>query len=219
MFAQEFGRAVEWRDTSQRACGRIGFSERSVGTWPSGYLNVHVVENPVKISVSLVWYNGMGGHLAISFAGDFLLLGTSESYGLSFDALEFYPHIPSEHRLPGLDFMSARFDKRIRELPKAWIKRKQRYIEVSYNSQLGTQEELVGEKYQVCSTAQFSLACHEIESALKVVEKRIQTLDDLKLDVLRTHFRERLQQLPRTEHELLTTLEQLRLAERQHLLP
>ena len=173
----------------------------------------------MKISVHLVWYNGLGGHPAISFAGDFLLLGSSITYGSSFHDIEFYLHIPSENRLPGLVFLSDRFDERVRELPKSWIKRKLHRIEISYNSQLGTEEGLCSEKRQSFSSTLFSSACREIVLALNIIENKIKRSDDFQLDELRGHFRDRLQQLPKTDLELQTILQQLRLEERKRLLP
>ncbi len=104
----------------------------------------------------------MGGHPAISFAGDFLLFGGSNRYGSGIESIEFYPHIPSSQRNQSLEMLHARFDERVQELPKSWIKRKLRRIEISYNSELGTEEELVGEGQSEFSPSSFALACHEI---------------------------------------------------------
>ncbi len=180
---------------------------------------IRLFENFMKISVTLVWYNGMGGHPAISYAGEFLLLGRSETYGSAFETMECYPHIPSFHRQQSLEVLQARFDKRVRELPKSWIKRKLRRIEVSYNSGLGTEEDLVGEPQSELSPGQFSIACHEIVSALDIVESKIKRSDDIHWAELKSHFDGRLKQLPKTEIELQTTLKQLRLEDRKRLLP
>lgn len=88
----------------------------------------------MRISVSLVWFNGMGGHPAISYAGEFLLLGRSDHYGSAFEKMEFYPHIPSSERSAHLETLWTRFDERIRDLPKVWIKRKLRRVEFAYMS-------------------------------------------------------------------------------------
>jgi hypothetical protein len=180
---------------------------------------VILFEIPVIISVNLVWYNGMGGHPAISYAGDFLLLDGSNSYGSGIESIEFYPHIPSSHRIQSLEMLHARFDERVRELPKSWIKRKLRRIEISYNSELGTEEELVGERQSEFPPSRFSLACHEIVLALKIVESKIKPSDDIHWTKLKSHFDLRLKQLPKTDIELQTTLQQLRLEARKRLLP
>lgn len=145
----------------------------------------------MRIYVHLVWYNGMGGHPAISYAGEFLLLGRSNAYGSAFDTMEFYLHIPSSHRNQSLETLNARFDERVRVLPKSWIKRKLRRIEVSYVSQLGTEENLVGERQPDFSPGQFSLACHEIVSAFNIVDSKIKRSDDILWAELKTHFDER----------------------------
>jgi hypothetical protein len=176
-------------------------------------------EIPVRLSVNLVWYNGMGGHPAISYAGDFLLLDGYNSYGSGIESIEVYPHIPSSHRTQSLEMLHARFDERVRKLPKSWIKRKLRRIEIAYNSELGTQEELVGEQQLEFPSSRFSLACHEIVLALKIVESKIKSSDDIHWTELKSHFDLRLKQLPKTDIELQTTLQQLRLEARKRLLP
>lgn len=178
-----------------------------------------LIEIIVRISINLVWYNGMGGHPAISYAGDFLLLGGANSYGSGIESIEFYPHIPSSHRNQSLEMLSIRFDERVRELPKSWIKRKLRRIEISYNSELGTEEQLVGKGQLAFSPSQFSLACREIVSALNVVERKIKPSDDIRWTELKSHFDRRLEQLPEKDVELQTTLQLLRLADRKRLLP
>jgi hypothetical protein len=179
---------------------------------------VRLFEIPVRISVNLVWYNGMGGHPAISFAGDFLLFGGSNSYGSGIESIEFYPHIPSSQRNQSIEMLHARFDDRVQRLPKSWIKRKLRRIEISYNSELGTEEELVGERQSEFSPRSFSLACHEIVLALNIVDSKIKPSDDIHWTELKSHFDGRLKQLPKTEIELQTTLQQLRLVDRKRLL-
>lgn len=173
----------------------------------------------MKISVNLVWYNDMGGHPAISYAGEFLLFGGSNRYGSAIESIEFYPHIPSSHRNPSVEVLHARFDERVRELPKSWIKRKLRRIEISYNSELGTEEELVGERQSEFSPSQFSLACHEIVIALKFVESKIKPSDNIHWTEIKSYFDGRLKQLPKTETELQTTLQQLRLQDRNRFNP
>lgn len=188
---------------------------------PSGEVirTVRLFEIPVRISVNLVWYNGMGGHPAITYAGDFLLLGGANSYGSGIESIEFYPHISSSHRNQSLELQHARFDERVRELPKSWIKRKLRLIEISYNSELGTEEELIGERQSDFSPSQFSVACHEIVLALNLVENKIKPSDDIRWTELKSHFDLRLKQLPKTKIELQSTLQQLKIERRKRLLP
>ena len=173
----------------------------------------------MRVSVNLVWYNGMGGHPAISYAGEFLLLGRANLFGSAFEKMEFYPHIPSLHPNQTLLELHARFDERVRELPRSWIKRKLRRIEISYSSELGTEEDLVGERQSEFSPSQFSLACHEIVSALNIVERKIKPSDDIHWTELKSHFDGRLKQLPKTAIELQTTLQQLRVEAHKRLLP
>jgi len=173
----------------------------------------------LRIHVDIVWYNGMGGHPTISFAGEFLLMNTTNSYGSSFDSIEFYPHVPSKFHDPNLSTLSARFQERIRELPRSWVKRKLRHIEISYNSELGYEEELIGKSQLRPSVNQFSLACHEVSSALNIIEKRLKKSDDFALDKLKEHFKARLRLLPKTEVELQAVLQVLRLEDRKRLIP
>lgn len=133
--------------------------------------------------------------------------------------MEFYPHIPSSHRTQSLEMLHARFDERVRELPKSWINRKLRRIEIAYNSELGTEEELVGERQLEFPPSRFSLACHEIVLALKIVESKIKPSDDIQWTELKSHFDLRLKQLPKTEIELQNALQQIRLAAHKRLLP
>ena len=202
----------------------IGAGDRPFLTWTITRASPVIVsgrllEIPVRLSVNLVWYNGMGGHPAISYAGDFLLLDGYNSYGSGIETIEFYPHIPSSHRAQSLEMLHARFDERVRKLPKSWIKRKLRRIEIAYNSELGTQEELVGEQELEFPPSRFSLACHEIVLALKIVESKIKPSDDIHWTELKSHFALRLKHLPKTEIELQTILQQLRLEAHKRLLP
>ena len=167
----------------------------------------------MRMSVSLVWFNGMGGHPAISYAGEFLLLGRSDHYGSAFEKMEFYPHIPSSERSVHLETLRTRFDERSRDLPKVWIKRKLRRVEFAYMSELGSKEEFIGERPSVFTARQFSLACQELVSVLELLASRIKPSDDIQLGELQTHFHERLQQMPSTDGELQAALQQLRLEE------
>ena len=65
------------------AHGAAGRAVSEINTVRRGPVNggVRLFEIPVRLSVNLVWYNGMGGHPAISYAGDFLLLDGYNSYG------------------------------------------------------------------------------------------------------------------------------------------
>jgi hypothetical protein len=173
---------------------------------------------PLRIDVRLVWYNGMGGHPAISFAGEFLLMESGRSYGSSFDSIELYPHVPSRSHDPNLSTVLDRFNAHIRVLPQSWIKRKSRRIEISYNSELGYEEELVGKSRTPQTVSQFSLACHEISAAMIIITKRLKTSDDFALDKLREQFEMRLRLLPATDAELHAVLETLRLEDRKRLI-
>jgi len=161
----------------------------------------------------------MGGHPAISFAGEYLLMNSAHSYGSSFDSIEFYPHVPSRFHDTTLSTLLDRFQERIRDLPRSWVKRKLRRIEISYNSQLGYEEELVGEGQLRPSVSQFSLACHEVSAAINIIKKQLKNSDDFALDKLQEHFETRLRLLPKTEAELQAVLQVLRLEDRKRLIP
>jgi hypothetical protein len=161
----------------------------------------------------------MGGHPAISFAGEYLLMGSEDSYGSSFETIEFYPHVPSRLHDPNLGTLLDRFRERIRNLPRSWIKRKLRRIEISYNSHIGYKEELVGNGQLRPSVTQFSLACHEVSAATDIVKNKLKNSDDFALDRLQEHFESRLRMLPKTEAELQEVLQLLRLEDRKRLMP
>ena len=161
----------------------------------------------------------MGGHPAISFAGDYLLMDSAGSYGSAFDSIEFYPHVPSRVCDPNFGTLLDRFQEHIRDLPRSWVKRKSRRIEISYNSQLGYEEELIGEGQLRPSVAQFSLACHEVSTALNTVKQKLKNSDDFALDRLQQHFEKRLEVLPKTEAELVEVLKVLRAEDRKRLVP
>lgn len=161
----------------------------------------------------------MGGHPAVSFAGEFLLMESVESYGASFDSIELYPHVPSRSHDPKLSTLLDRFKVHTRDLPQSRIKRKSRRIEISYNSELGYKEELIGESPLWQSVSQFSLACQEVSAAVSIVTKRLKTSDDFALDKIREHFEMRLGLLPRTDAELQAVLDTLRIEDRKRLIP
>ena len=116
----------------------------------------------MQIDHHIVWYNGMGGSPVASFVGPYLLGASKERFGTSFNTIEMYAHVPSRHVDMKLPDLARRFDERTVALPKAWIKRKQRRIELAYNSKLGFAEELIeNHRHRTPSVAGFQLACRE----------------------------------------------------------
>lgn len=173
----------------------------------------------MKIDVTLVWYNGTGGHPAISHDGSFMVRGWCDSGRFDFDTIEIYAHISSKVYDTSLSFLSNRFAQHVSELPRTWIKRKQRRIEVSYNSELGFEEDLVGADRPKPTVNYFSQACHEVAASIDLFTDRLKPSDSFSVESLKAHFTERLQSLPRTDQQLLDILKVLGEEESRNLIP
>lgn len=173
----------------------------------------------MKIDVRLVWYNGMGGNPAISHSGSFLIRGWCEKCQSDFDLIEIYAHVPSKTYDTTLSLLSNRFASHVAELPKSWIKRKQRRIEVSYNSELGFEEDLAGSERPEPTVAQFSMACNEVAVSIELIADRLKPSDSFPVESLKAHFAKRLRLLPKTDQQLMEILRLLREEERSTLLP
>ncbi|MGN6546785.1 MAG: hypothetical protein ACTHK7_17145 [Aureliella sp.] len=173
----------------------------------------------MKIALHIVWYNGMGGGRAVSLSGDFLLLNSAQPFSNAFDAIELYAHVPSKTIAPDLGSLAARFEARTQKLPRVWLKRKLRQIEIAYNSKLGFAEDIVDMTRPVASIEQFTIACHEIAYNIGLLCGKLKASEDVELDALLRHFRSRMRYIPNTEDELVSTVGSLRKSEASHRTP
>lgn len=163
--------------------------------------------------MNIVWYNGMGGGRAASLSGDFLLLNSTQLFGKAFDSIELFAHVPSKTIAPDLASLAARFDARTQKLPRVWLKRKLRRIEIAYNSKLGFAEDIVNMTRPVASIEAFTIACHEIAYNIELLRGKLKASEDVELDALLQHFQSRMRYIPNSEDELVSTVESLRKSE------
>lgn len=143
----------------------------------------------MKLTYSLVTYNAMGGHPALSFIGDFLLRDAPRSLGSSIDTIDIYAHLrhlgPRSANLPTL---TSRFDERLTTLPLLWFKRKKRLVEIAYASQVGFAEELLEQAEPVSGPEVFGGACRETLSLIPLISPRLRAKDHFDIDTLRRHL-------------------------------
>src|SRR5437899_564084 len=97
----------------------------------------------MKIVHWLITYNGMGGHDLSSLAGQFLLRGSRRSFGSAVTSFELYAHAKTRRpALPTLGDMKKRFRARLQTLPRVAFVRKSARFDISFVSQLGSEEDL-----------------------------------------------------------------------------
>ena len=170
----------------------------------------------MKITFSLVTYNGMGGHPALSFVGDFLLLEAPTSFGEALATVDIYAHLQSSGPpLETLKSLRERFRERLKTLPLAWFRRKKCLLEIAYFSRVGTAEELLEQESKVISLIQFCDACREVVSLLSIIRKRLKKGDDFDKEALDSYLLRRLTELPTSVEELKVVLHDLRVREQQ----
>jgi hypothetical protein len=161
----------------------------------------------MKIRFDLVTYNGMGGHPALSFVGDFLLAGAPRSFGAAIETIDIYAHLPHTGRHPrNLASMAVQYRKRLKTLPLAWFKRKKRLVEIAYASTAGTGETLLGRRPSVVRRAPFAAACREVISLLPVVQARLKRGDRFDMVSFASQLERRLRAIPATDSALAAAL-------------
>lgn len=173
----------------------------------------------MNCSVQIVFYNGMSGHPAISYAGQFLLNAAGDDFAPDVKEIELYAHVPSENHSESTQSMWQRFEERIDTLPLAWIKRRESLVEVSYRSKLGTEEQLVGEDRMASTTTMFEKACVEVIEAFTFASVRLKNVEGIAWDKLLRHMSQRLNHVPSNDSQLKTVLRALHAEEKQQLLP
>jgi hypothetical protein len=173
----------------------------------------------VKSGVWLVSYNGLGGHPALSFAGDVLLGPSVPHFGDAVVELDIYPHLPSgEPPPPSLADMSDRFRERLATLPRVWFRRKKRLIEVAYRSRLGTAEALAGRAGGAADVSLLRDACAEITATLDLIRDAVKPRDDFDAEGLLRFVRGRQSELERaSDRAVLEVLVALRESERRRV--
>ncbi len=170
----------------------------------------------MKIDISIVTYNGGGGHPVLSFVGDFLLLGAPNSFGSAITSVDMYAHLRSSRPAEeSQEELRERFEERTKTLPLAWFKRKQFLFEIAYLSELGSAEDLFEQSSKSVSLSLFHDACREIVSAVSIMKKRLKKAADFDFDAFDSYLHRRLEQLPSSLGELETLLRELRAAEEQ----
>jgi hypothetical protein len=168
----------------------------------------------MEIDVSIVTYNGGGGHPVVSFVGDFLLLDAERGFGSAIARVDLYPRAKnSGPPAKSLGDMADEFEAHLKELPLIWFKRKSRLVEIAYQTHIASAEELMSQRAKPPSLRLFHAACREVVSVLALIAKRIKRSDDFDLARLDIHLQARLNQMPQTAKELLGVLEMLRAKE------
>lgn len=135
----------------------------------------------MKIYVSLVSYNGMGGHPTLSFLGDLILGSSAPSFGNAVTEIESYAHLDSANSpLPTLESMWQRFRERVATMPQAWFRRKNKRIEVAYYSQLGLADDLIQGRPRRARLEDVPLirtGYRELIQVLEIVRKKTKAVD------------------------------------------
>jgi hypothetical protein len=176
----------------------------------------------VRISVSLVSYNAMGGHPALSFAGDLLLGRPAPAFGSAVRQIEAYAHLDGDGpTLPTLEPLRERFRERVARMPQAWFRRKTKRIEVAYLSRLGSADDLIAGKPRRTGLGDVLLvrrACTELTAALDAARKRIAAADDFDADAFFAFLSSREKVIDAaSDRDVLRWLREAQEAERQRI--
>lgn len=164
----------------------------------------------------------MGGHPVLSFAPDVLLAADSNSFGTAVDEIEICAHIePANGPAPALDFLMARFQDRLPTLPKAWIRRKKKRVEIAYHSHVGFAESLLGGDFaakKVPDIAVLRRASEEVAASLSLLKSCIKRSDDFDVDGFLRHVEAKTTEFRALEDgELLRRLSRAQAAERERV--
>jgi len=173
----------------------------------------------VTTGVWLVSYDGLGGHPALSFAGDVLLGPSPPHFGGAVAEVDMYPHLPSGESPPtSMAAMSERFRERLATLPRVWFRRKKRLVEIAYRSRLGAAEALAGRAGGAADVSLLRDACAEITDALELVRGAVKAPDDFDAEEFLRFVRGRQSALERAaDREVLEALVALQEAERRRV--
>ncbi len=172
----------------------------------------------MKIYVQIVTYNEGGGHPAISYLGDYLLLGAPASFGSAIENVDIYAHFQSKERPKStLESLADRFRTRIETLPLLWFKRKRRLIEIAYFCKFAYAEDVFEPKSKRLSLSLFHEGCREIVTALSLIQKRLKRSDDFDFGAFDSYLQRRLDELPTSVPALRTVLEELWAIEQQRI--
>lgn len=172
----------------------------------------------MRISTYIVWYNGMAGCPAVSFVGDYLTAGLLTPHPIAFENIELYAHVPSKHVDSQLRSLADRFTERTSTLPKCWIKRKGRLIELAYNSELGFAEDLLSNR-QTPKIAEFRLACRETIDVLKQMRKNFVKSQPELFDQMLEDFERQTHAIPVSEDRFAEVYGELRKLANSRLTP
>ena len=173
----------------------------------------------MNCSVQIVFYNGMSGHPAISYAGQFLMGAADEDFAPGIKDIELFAHVASTNCNQSLHAMWQRFEERVDTLPLALIKRRESLIEVAFRSKLGTEEQLVGDNRLPSTATMFADACAEVIEVLTFASDILKNAKGVDWAKLLRHVNQRLDCVPSNDGELKTVLDALHAEEQQQLLP
>ena len=145
----------------------------------------------------VVTYNGMATGPCLKRCVAHLLGTRPRNFGSAIKRVELYPHCQSREPIrPGLEGMWDRFQTRLANLPLVWFRRTQRFLVVSYASQLVHREELFGAAEAELSSDEFDGLCREFAIALLLARRRLKRSDAFDAAGLEKHLQRRLARLP-----------------------
>lgn len=176
----------------------------------------------MKNTFWFVTYNGMGGHPVLSFAPDLLLPAESSAFGDAVSEVEIYAHVePARGPLPASDFLMARFRERLPTLPKAWIRRKKKRVEIAYHTHVGCAEDLLGREFaakKVPDVALLRRTCVEVAASFALLKTCVKRSDDFDVGRFLAHVDARIAELNALDDaQLLLRLKVAQAAERERV--
>ncbi len=174
----------------------------------------------MKIDLWFSCYNGMGGAELLSSAGTFLLLGSPPSFGSAITAFELYAHVNTRSRtLPTLGDMKKAFRVRLKTLPRVWLLRRYRRVDIAYVCRVGDEEDFCRKMTPSESFKLFPGACREIASALQLTQKCLKKTDDFDWQAFSTHIDRQLAKLPKTVSDFTRLLKEVNQPRRRQRRP
>lgn len=168
----------------------------------------------------IVYYCGMGGHPAISYASDFLFDCPEMKSNPPNVEFEFYAHVPSlAPPRKSNEEMHQKWQGHYQSLPSAWFNKRKSLVEISYRSNLGYHETLIGKSRKAPTCEMFKKACLEIVEHLEFASLHLPELEVVDWKFLIENASRRLSLLPAKLEELHPILAVLRERAQNNLLP
>jgi hypothetical protein len=157
----------------------------------------------LQVSVATISYRMWGSHRALSGAWLAPMSGPTVRFGNAISEIQLYARLVARNGpVNGLESLHDRFVASMADYPIISFSRKKRLVEITYNSSLGSEEELLGEPPVPLTPVLLERGCREILQALNLLRGKIKRTDDFDIDRFLSYAESRLLTLPRNDQEV-----------------